>query len=161
MDLELTLDARGLDVQKAFDGNAKALDFELTGDKLKVKLGRALKAGEPITEDMLVVAGLVRRKRDGVRLLANGEVKAAITIHVTGASKAATPFSSRSCPHDHPLTSGVFESNQAMRLSPAASAPAVNRKTGLSSKKTFTCSGIPNASACAGSTRARRIEPGV
>lgn len=43
---ELTLDARGLDVQKAFDGNAKPLDFDLTGEKLKVKLGRTLKAGE-------------------------------------------------------------------------------------------------------------------
>lgn len=37
----------------------------------------------------LVAAGLVRRARDGVRLLAKGELKAAITIAVAGASQAA------------------------------------------------------------------------
>ncbi len=63
---------------------------ELNLNKLQAGLDAgALKAGEPITEDMLVAAGLVRRKRDGIRLLANGEVKVAITIHVTGASKSA------------------------------------------------------------------------
>ncbi len=43
---ELTLDAKGLDVAKAFDGNGKSLDFDLTGQKLKVKLAKTLKAGE-------------------------------------------------------------------------------------------------------------------
>ena len=42
-----------------------------------------------ITEDMLVESGLVRRKLDGVRLLAKGEIKAKLDITVTGASKAA------------------------------------------------------------------------
>jgi aminopeptidase N len=43
---ELTLDARGLDILKAADGGGKALDFDHTGDKLKVRLAKALKAGE-------------------------------------------------------------------------------------------------------------------
>lgn len=43
---ELTLDARGLDVAKATDGAGKSLDFDHTGDKLKVRLNKALKAGE-------------------------------------------------------------------------------------------------------------------
>lgn len=42
-----------------------------------------------ITEDALVASGLVRRKRDGVRLLGRGEVSQALTIEVAGASKSA------------------------------------------------------------------------
>ncbi len=37
----------------------------------------------------LVAAGVIRRVRDGVRLLAKGEIKAKLTIEVAGASKAA------------------------------------------------------------------------
>ncbi len=46
-------------------------------------------AKNPVTEDVLVEAGLVRRKLDGVRLLAKGELSAKLDISVTGASKAA------------------------------------------------------------------------
>lgn len=46
-------------------------------------------AAQPVTEDVLVAAGLVRRKLDGVRLLAKGEVTSAVTLVVTGASAAA------------------------------------------------------------------------
>ena len=46
-------------------------------------------AGQTITEDALVASGLVRRKLDGIRVLAKGEVTGAVTIEVTGASKAA------------------------------------------------------------------------
>jgi len=42
-----------------------------------------------ITEDTLVASGLVRRKRDGVRILAKGEHKSKVKLNVTGASKAA------------------------------------------------------------------------
>ncbi len=37
----------------------------------------------------LVEAGVLRRVRDGVRLLAKGELKSPLTIEVAGASKAA------------------------------------------------------------------------
>jgi len=46
-------------------------------------------AGTPVTEDVLVASGLVRRRLDGVRLLAKGELTAALSIAVTGASAAA------------------------------------------------------------------------
>ncbi|RBI75769.1 50S ribosomal protein L15 [Roseovarius sp. TE539] len=46
-------------------------------------------AGQPITEDVLVASGLVRRKRDGVRVLAKGEVSTKLDLHVAGASKSA------------------------------------------------------------------------
>jgi ribosomal protein L15, bacterial/organelle len=48
-----------------------------------------LDAKSEITEDTLVASGLVRRKRDGVRILAKGELKSTIKLNVTGASKAA------------------------------------------------------------------------
>lgn len=47
-----------------------------------------LEAGS-ITEDTLVSSGLVRRKLDGIRVLAKGEITGALTIETTGASKAA------------------------------------------------------------------------
>ncbi len=48
-----------------------------------------LDAKKEITEDVLVEAGVVRRKLDGVRVLAKGEIKAKLKLAVTGASKAA------------------------------------------------------------------------
>jgi large subunit ribosomal protein L15 len=48
-----------------------------------------LDAKAEITEDALVASGLVRRKLDGVRVLAKGEITSKVNISVTGASKAA------------------------------------------------------------------------
>jgi large subunit ribosomal protein L15 len=48
-----------------------------------------LQAGATVNGDALIAAGVLRRVRDGVRLLAKGELKAALTIEVVGASKAA------------------------------------------------------------------------
>ncbi|MCM2563205.1 50S ribosomal protein L15 [Lutimaribacter sp. EGI FJ00015] len=42
-----------------------------------------------VTEDALIECGLVRRKLDGVRVLAKGDVSAKLNIEVTGASKSA------------------------------------------------------------------------
>jgi large subunit ribosomal protein L15 len=42
-----------------------------------------------ITEDALIASGLVRRKKDGIRVLAKGDFTAKATITVTGASKGA------------------------------------------------------------------------
>lgn len=42
-----------------------------------------------ITEDALVASGLVRRKLDGIRVLAKGEISSKVNLEVTGASKAA------------------------------------------------------------------------
>ena len=42
-----------------------------------------------ITEDSLIASGLVRRKLDGVRVLAKGAFRAKVSITVTGASGAA------------------------------------------------------------------------
>jgi len=61
-----------------------------------INLGRIAKAVEAgtldasdVTEESLVKAGLVRNRRDGVRLLAKGDAPKNLKITVTGASKAA------------------------------------------------------------------------
>ena len=48
-----------------------------------------LDASAEISEDTLVTSGLVRRKLDGVRILAKGEISAKVKLSVTGASKSA------------------------------------------------------------------------
>ena len=48
-----------------------------------------LDAKSEITEDALVASGLVRRKLDGIRVLAKGEITGKLKLAVTGASKAA------------------------------------------------------------------------
>jgi large subunit ribosomal protein L15 len=44
---------------------------------------------KPITVEALKEAGLIRRTKDGVRLLGNGELKAKLAFEVTGASQSA------------------------------------------------------------------------
>ena len=53
------------------------------------KFIEAGKLGEEITENELVDSGLVRRKRDGVRVLGGGELTSKISLTVTGASRSA------------------------------------------------------------------------
>ena len=53
-----------------------------------IDLGK-LDAKSAITEDALIASGAVRRKLDGVRVLAKGEITSKVDVHVTGASKSA------------------------------------------------------------------------
>jgi large subunit ribosomal protein L15 len=63
----------------------------------EVNLGRVqtaidkgkLDAGQPVTVEALVAAGVLNRALDGVRLLGNGELKAKVAFEVHGASKSA------------------------------------------------------------------------
>ena len=48
-----------------------------------------LDAAKPVNQEALRAAGLVTGRCDGVRLLAKGEIKAKVTIEVSGASAAA------------------------------------------------------------------------
>jgi large subunit ribosomal protein L15 len=53
-----------------------------------IGLGK-LDAKAEITEDALVAAGLTSNKRNGIRVLAKGEIKTKVALKVTGASAAA------------------------------------------------------------------------
>ncbi|GJL97819.1 MAG: 50S ribosomal protein L15 [Hyphobacterium sp.] len=50
---------------------------------------KKIDAKKAIDVDVLIAAGLVRRAKDGVRLLAKGELKTKVEITVAGATKAA------------------------------------------------------------------------
>ncbi len=66
-------------------------------DYVTVNIGRLqtaidakkLDAGKPITAEVLKEAGVIRRIKNGIRLLAKGELTAKLTLEVVGASKAA------------------------------------------------------------------------
>ena len=71
--------------------NVHRLDFvEVNVGRLQeaIEAGR-LSAGDSVDGAAMVTAGVIRRERDGVRLLAKGELKAKLVIKVAGASKAA------------------------------------------------------------------------
>lgn len=58
------------------------------------RLNKAIESGQidgkaEVTEEVLVTSGVLRRSRDGVRLLAKGDAPKGLKITVTGASKAA------------------------------------------------------------------------
>ncbi|MFG1185425.1 MULTISPECIES: 50S ribosomal protein L15 [Xanthobacter] len=53
-----------------------------------VDAGR-LDAGQPVTEAALVTAGVLRRVKDGVRVLGTGELSAKVTLEVAYATKSA------------------------------------------------------------------------
>ncbi len=50
---------------------------------------KKLDAKKPVNVEALVEAGFIKKQRDGVRLLANGELKDKVSFEVNGASKAA------------------------------------------------------------------------
>lgn len=51
---------------------------------------KKLDAKKPITIDVLLEAGVVKKRRDGFRVLGKGELKVKIAVEASGASKAAT-----------------------------------------------------------------------
>jgi len=74
-----------------FSNRAFALKLsELNVGKLQTAIdAKQIDAKGTIDEDVLVKAGVIRRKRDGVKLLGNGELKSKVTLKVTKASKSA------------------------------------------------------------------------
>jgi len=48
-----------------------------------------LDASKPVNVETLIASGVIRKAKDGVRLLAKGELKAKLTLEVAGTSEAA------------------------------------------------------------------------
>jgi len=71
--------------------NIFAKDFNAVGlDRVQKAIDAGkLDAAQPVTAEALKAAGVIRRTRDGVRLLANGDFKAKVAFEVAGASKSA------------------------------------------------------------------------
>lgn len=63
---------------------------ELTLGKLQAAIdAKKIDAKKALDEDALVAAGVVRRKRDGIKLLASGTLKAKVELKITKATKSA------------------------------------------------------------------------
>ena len=77
--------------KRGFNNSVFRNDFKAVNlGRLQIALdGGRLKHESTIDEKALVACGILRRPGDGVRLLAKGDIRAAVTIEVTGASKAA------------------------------------------------------------------------
>jgi large subunit ribosomal protein L15 len=71
--------------------NIFRLEFaEINLDRIQQAVdSKLIDAKETVTAETLVKAGVLRRSRDGVRLLGRGEIKAKLNIEVHGASKPA------------------------------------------------------------------------
>jgi large subunit ribosomal protein L15 len=71
--------------------NIFALEFaEINLDRIQQAIdAKLIDAKDTVTAETLVKAGVLRRSRDGVRLLGRGEIKAKLNIEVHGASKPA------------------------------------------------------------------------
>ncbi len=63
---------------------------DLTTGKLQAAIDKKLiDAKKPIDEDILVAAKVIRRKKDGVKLLNRGELKAKVELTLTAGTKGA------------------------------------------------------------------------
>ena len=60
-----------------------------TGRLEKAVAAGKLKAGDTVTPESLIQLGMLSKLRDGVRLLAKGEIKTSLTVECAGASAAA------------------------------------------------------------------------
>ena len=84
MPLHRRLPKRGFN--KPFGLKFNEVNLDRVQQAIDAKL---LDAGSLINAESLVKSGVVRRAKDGVRLLGRGEIKAKVNIEVHGASKAA------------------------------------------------------------------------
>lgn len=76
----------------------------------------------PITIDALLEAGVIGKRRDGVRVLGKGELTAKVTLEVSGASKSAVE--------------AVEKAGGSITFAAAPKAPADTEKKAKTSKKT-------------------------
>ena len=84
MPIHRRLPKRGFNVPFPTRYNAVNLDrLQAAVDAGKIKDGAV------VDTEALIAAGVVRRAKDGTRLLGRGELKAKLTLKVAGASKAA------------------------------------------------------------------------
>lgn len=84
MPIYMRLPKRGFNVP-----NAKQLNIVSLGRvQIAIDAGK-LDANATVTVETLKTAGVLRQLKDGVRLLSDGELKAAVNFEIAGASKSA------------------------------------------------------------------------
>ncbi len=76
--------------KRGFNNISKSNFAELNLGQLQEAIDKGtLDAKKPIDTEALLASGLVRRKKDGVRLLGKGALKTKVTLNIAGASKPA------------------------------------------------------------------------
>src|SRR5246500_4412090 len=76
--------------KRGFKNNFRLEFAEINLDRIQQAVdAKLLDAGQTINAESLVKARVIRRAKDGVRLLGRGELKAKLTVEVHGASKSA------------------------------------------------------------------------
>ena len=76
--------------KRGFNNIFRLAFAEINLDRLQAAIDAgSINANETVNAEALVKSGVVRRARDGIRLLGRGEIKAKLTIEVHGASKSA------------------------------------------------------------------------
>lgn len=76
--------------KRGFNNPSRLKFTEINIGRLQVAVDEGkLDAKAAVTAETLVAAGLIRRARDGVRLLGNGELKAKLQLEVAGATASA------------------------------------------------------------------------
>jgi large subunit ribosomal protein L15 len=77
--------------KRGFNNPSRLKFTEVSLGRLQTAIDEGkLDAKSPVTAEAMVAAGVIRRPRDGVRLLGSGELKAKIQIEVAGATESAT-----------------------------------------------------------------------
>ncbi len=89
MPLHRRLPKRGFNNIFAKDLNEVNIGRVQAAIDAKKLVAKKLDAKSPVTVSALLEAGLIRRVRDGVRLLGQGELKTKLSFEVTGASSGA------------------------------------------------------------------------
>jgi large subunit ribosomal protein L15 len=76
--------------KRGFNNPSRLKFTEINLDRLQSAIDEGkIDAKNIINADVLVAAGVLRRSRDGVRLLGNGEMKVKIQVEVAGATASA------------------------------------------------------------------------
>ena len=76
--------------KRGFNNPARLKFSEVNLERLQRAIDDGkLDAKKPIDADAMIAAGVVRRARDGIRLLGRGELKAKINLEVAGATASA------------------------------------------------------------------------
>jgi len=94
-----------------------------------------LDAGKPLDVAALIAAGLIRREKDGLRLLGTGEIKVKLTITVNHASVAATAAVEKAGGTVHLIPVKVLEADEKKRAKTAAKKAKAGKKVGKSSEE--------------------------
>ncbi|MEQ1717346.1 MAG: uL15m family ribosomal protein, partial [Hyphomicrobium sp.] len=92
---------------------------------------KRLDAGKPVDVAVLVAAGILRREKDGVRLLGDGEIKSKITITVNHASAKAKAAVEKAGGSVNVIPVKILEADEIKRAkSVAKKAAKANKKPG-------------------------------